>query len=90
MGVPGADQDAVVDDRPLPGVDPLRWDPLGQPVGVDPALPAPLSELVMMEAADEREVAEPMDVRIAVRGCDHFEFRDGLIVRKDSYWKIVG
>jgi ketosteroid isomerase-like protein len=28
--------------------------------------------------------------RIAVRGCDHFEFRDGLIVRKDSYWKIVG
>ncbi len=28
--------------------------------------------------------------RIAVHGCDHFEFRDGLIVRKDSYWKIVG
>lgn len=27
--------------------------------------------------------------RIAVRGCDLFEFRDGLIVRKDSYWKIV-
>lgn len=27
---------------------------------------------------------------IAVRGCDLWEFRDGLIVRKDSYWKIVG
>lgn len=28
--------------------------------------------------------------RIEVRGCDLLEFRDGLIVRKDSYWKIVG
>lgn len=28
--------------------------------------------------------------RIAVRGCDLWEFRDDLIVRKDSYWKIVG
>jgi ketosteroid isomerase-like protein len=28
--------------------------------------------------------------RIAVRGCDLWEFRDGLIVRKDSYWKFVG
>jgi ketosteroid isomerase-like protein len=28
--------------------------------------------------------------RIEVRGCDLWEFRDGLIVRKDSYWKIVG
>jgi len=27
--------------------------------------------------------------RIAVRGCDLFEFRDGLIIRKDSYWKNV-
>jgi ketosteroid isomerase-like protein len=27
--------------------------------------------------------------RIEVRGCDLFEFRDGKIVRKDSYWKIV-
>lgn len=26
---------------------------------------------------------------IAVRGCDHYEFRDGKVVRKDSYWKIV-
>ena len=28
--------------------------------------------------------------RIAVRGCDLWEFRDGLVVRKDSYWKIIG
>jgi steroid delta-isomerase-like uncharacterized protein len=28
--------------------------------------------------------------QIAVRGCDLWEFRDGQIVRKDSYWKIVG
>jgi ketosteroid isomerase-like protein len=27
--------------------------------------------------------------RIAVRGCDLFEFRGDRIVRKDSYWKIV-
>jgi ketosteroid isomerase-like protein len=27
--------------------------------------------------------------RIAVRGCDLWEFRDGRVVRKDSYWKIV-
>jgi ketosteroid isomerase-like protein len=28
--------------------------------------------------------------RIAVRGCDLWEFQDGRIRRKDSYWKIVG
>ena len=27
--------------------------------------------------------------RIEVRGCDLFEFRDGKIARKDSYWKLV-
>jgi ketosteroid isomerase-like protein len=27
--------------------------------------------------------------RIAVRGCDLFEFEGGTITRKDSYWKIV-
>jgi ketosteroid isomerase-like protein len=27
--------------------------------------------------------------RIRVRGCDLWEFRDGLVARKDSYWKIV-
>jgi ketosteroid isomerase-like protein len=26
---------------------------------------------------------------IAVRGCDHYEFREGKVIRKDSYWKIV-
>jgi ketosteroid isomerase-like protein len=26
---------------------------------------------------------------IEVRGCDLFEFTDGKISRKDSYWKIV-
>jgi ketosteroid isomerase-like protein len=27
--------------------------------------------------------------RKKVRGCDFYEFRDGQVVRKDSYWKIV-
>ena|SRR5436190_9771885 len=27
--------------------------------------------------------------RVEVQGCDLFEFRDGKIARKDSYWKIV-
>jgi steroid delta-isomerase-like uncharacterized protein len=31
----------------------------------------------------------PDGERIEVRGCDLFEFRDGKISRKDSYWKIV-
>jgi steroid delta-isomerase-like uncharacterized protein len=30
----------------------------------------------------------PAGVRIEVRGCDLFTFRDGRIIRKDSYWKI--
>jgi len=28
-------------------------------------------------------------VRLEVRGCDLWEFDDGLITRKDSYWKLV-
>ena len=28
-------------------------------------------------------------VQVKVRGCDHYEFRDGKVVRKDAYWKIV-
>ena len=28
-------------------------------------------------------------VKVNVRGCDHWEFRNGKVVRKDSYWKIV-
>lgn len=31
----------------------------------------------------------PDGERVKVRGCDHYEFRDGKVVRKDSYWKIV-
>jgi steroid delta-isomerase-like uncharacterized protein len=27
--------------------------------------------------------------RVEVQGCDLFEFREGKITRKDSYWKIV-
>jgi ketosteroid isomerase-like protein len=27
--------------------------------------------------------------KVAVRGCDFYTFRDGKVVRKDSYWKIV-
>lgn len=25
-----------------------------------------------------------------VHGCDFYTFRDGQVIRKDSYWKIVG
>jgi steroid delta-isomerase-like uncharacterized protein len=28
-------------------------------------------------------------MNLKVRGCDHWEFRDGKIIRKDSYWKAV-
>jgi ketosteroid isomerase-like protein len=31
----------------------------------------------------------PTGVHVRVRGCDHYEFRDGKVLRKDSYWKIV-
>lgn len=31
----------------------------------------------------------PEGKRIEVRGCDHYEFSGGKVVRKDSYWKIV-
>jgi hypothetical protein len=31
----------------------------------------------------------PSGETVEVRGCDLFEFRDGEVVRKDSYWKIV-
>jgi ketosteroid isomerase-like protein len=24
-----------------------------------------------------------------VRGCDFYTFRDGMVIRKDAYWKIV-
>lgn len=31
----------------------------------------------------------PAGKTIRVRGCDHYEFKGGMVVRKDSYWKIV-
>ena len=31
----------------------------------------------------------PDGTRVQVRGCDHWEFRGGRVIRKDSYWKIV-
>lgn len=27
--------------------------------------------------------------KVRVRGCDFYTFRDGRVIRKDSYWKIV-
>jgi len=27
--------------------------------------------------------------KVKVRGCDFYLFRDGKVIRKDSYWKIV-
>ena len=27
--------------------------------------------------------------KVKVQGCDFYSFRDGLVIRKDSYWKIV-
>lgn len=32
----------------------------------------------------------PDGQKVEVRGCDFYTFRDGKVVRKDSYWKIVG
>lgn len=29
-------------------------------------------------------------IKLKVRGCDHWEFQNGKVTRKDSYWKIVG
>jgi len=31
----------------------------------------------------------PAGERVEVRGTDHLEFRDGKIIRKNSFWKIV-
>ena len=31
----------------------------------------------------------PEGAFVRVHGCDHYEFREGKVVRKDSYWKIV-
>ncbi len=31
----------------------------------------------------------PDGTRTEVRGCDFYSFRNGKVIRKDSYWKIV-
>lgn len=31
----------------------------------------------------------PQGEKVRVRGCDFYSFRDGKVIRKDSYWKIV-
>lgn len=31
----------------------------------------------------------PVGDKLRVRGCDHWTFRAGKVVKKDSYWKIV-
>jgi ketosteroid isomerase-like protein len=31
----------------------------------------------------------PVDGKIRANGCDFYTFRNGLVVKKDSYWKIV-
>jgi ketosteroid isomerase-like protein len=31
----------------------------------------------------------PDGTRRKVHGCDFYTFRDGMVIRKDSYWKIV-
>ena len=36
-----------------------------------------------------RELPQLRHEPIEVRGCDLFEFTDGRISRKDSFWKIV-
>jgi len=32
---------------------------------------------------------DPAGRQIRANGCDFYTFRDGLVVKKDSYWKIV-
>jgi ketosteroid isomerase-like protein len=32
---------------------------------------------------------DPTGRKIRANGCDFYTFRDGLVVKKDSYWKIV-
>ena len=33
--------------------------------------------------------ATPDGRSVRLQGCDHWEFKNGKVVRKDSYWKIV-
>jgi len=31
----------------------------------------------------------PAGQKVRANGCDFYTFRDGLVIKKDSYWKIV-
>ena len=32
----------------------------------------------------------PDGTRVEANGCDFYTFRDGLVIKKDSYWKMLG
>jgi ketosteroid isomerase-like protein len=49
---------------------------------VDPAANAGISKWTLTGTSREGK-------RTEVRGCDFYTFRDGKVIRKDSYWKIV-
>ena len=49
---------------------------------VDEAAEAGISKWILTGTTREGK-------RIEVCGCDFYTFRDGKVVRKDSYWKIV-
>ena len=49
-----------------------------------------------ISADGNREVSEwtltgstTSGLSVKVRGCDHWQFRNGKVTRKNSYWKIV-
>jgi steroid delta-isomerase-like uncharacterized protein len=53
-------------------------------------------DLHWISADGQRDVSEwtltgttTSDIKLKVRGCDLWEFNNGKITRKDSYWKIV-
>jgi ketosteroid isomerase-like protein len=49
---------------------------------VDPAADTGISKWLLTGTT-------PEGARREVRGCDFYTFRDGKVIRKDSYWKIV-
>jgi len=49
---------------------------------VDPAANTGMSKWTLTGTTREGK-------KLEVRGCDFYTFRDGKVIRKDSYWKIV-
>ena len=49
---------------------------------VDPAADTCISKWTLTGTTRE-------GTRLEVQGCDFYKFRDGKVIRKDSYWKIV-